>query len=498
MIAQIDIFGPYSIIKGEFPLNEIMYETSYFQEGAEFSPAFRKKKWDGRVNLFNRRSKSFPTGLLSTVQRVCKENNVEVTTVDHRITPKIEEDSFDLHGITMTGKYDYQMDACVKAVKAKQGILKMATGAGKSNVGVAITKCLGVPTLFIVPTRELMLQMRKSYMDLLNIHDDTVIGIIGDGEWNPGSWVTIAIIDTLASRLEDEETVMFLSTIDCIILDEAHRSGSNSYYDVAQITPAYYRFGLSATPLDRTDGANLRLLATTGDIIVDIPSKILVERGVIAKADIIFDKITTPVLPKKKFPYQSVYKVGIVENVALTQKIVDWTVAFRENNLSVLIMVEEIAHGNSISDALWTDSGGSFIPHTFIHGSESSEVRDKALADFSDRKLPVLIASRILDEGVSVNAIDVLILAGSRKSKIKTMQRLGRGLRGTHLLCLEFCHYTHKYLIAHSLQRLEDYKSQGCFNIVQFKEDSISKKDLIKQLWDKQTQANETRLEYND
>ncbi len=78
MNATIEIHGAYSTIRGEFPLTEIIYETSYFQAGAEFAPSVRKGHWDGRVNLFNKRSKSFPTGLLSTVLRVCKEQGCEV------------------------------------------------------------------------------------------------------------------------------------------------------------------------------------------------------------------------------------------------------------------------------------------------------------------------------------------------------------------------------------------------------------------------------------
>lgn len=489
MNCTINIFGPYSTVTGDVPISEVAYETSYFEEGAKFVKAYKMGTWDGRKHLFNKRSGAFPTGLLSTVKRVCEESGAAVEIVDHRMAPRPNKDGFELHGVSMTGKYDYQMDACKAAVEKKQGIIKIGTGGGKGNLAVAITKYLGLPTLMIVPTRELMHQMRERFFALLDTKDRDIIGVIGDGLWEPGSFVTIAIIDTLESRLNDEECLNFLSDIDVLIMDEAHRCGSETYFKVVMTCPAYYRIAMSATPLDRTDGANLRILAAAGDVLIDIPNKILVERGVIARADIIWEKITEPVLAKKQ-NYVSVYKQGIVTNKHLVDKIAEWVKVFREANLSVLIMVEEISHGKAIDDALWTDY---FVPHQFIHGNESSEVRDKAIKDFSSRSLPVLITSRILDEGVDTSAIDCLILGGSRKSQIKTMQRLGRGVRGSNLIVLEFANYCHKFLTKHSLDRLTSYKAEECFPIHQYKEGS-DKAAMVKRLWEGQDKVNETRM----
>ncbi|NJL54364.1 hypothetical protein HC928_03635 [bacterium] len=91
----------------------------------------------------------------------------------------------------------------------------------------------------------------------------------------------------------------------------------------------------------------------------------------------------------------------------------------------------------------------------------------------------VLAHNTILDEGVDVPTIDALILAGSRKSRIKTMQRLGRGLRGNKLIAVEFANFTNDYLLRHSLQRLEDYKKEDCFPIHQSQPDAA----LVRKLW---------------
>jgi len=278
--------------------------------------------------------------------------------------------------------------------------------------------------------------------------------------------------------LDTQECQALIKSTQLLFMDECHHVGSETWYTVSALCPAFYRFGLSGTPLDRTDGANLRLIAATGNIIVNITNKFLVDRGISARADIIFDKITSPVLPKK-MAYNTVYKQGVVENDEVKDKVVAWAQACTEAGLSTLILVEELNHGRILDEALWTEVDGAFIPHVFINGTESTEVRKQALVDFEARSLPVLIASTILDEGVDVPTIDVLICAGSRKSRIRTMQRLGRGLRGKRLIVIEFSNFTHDYLLKHSLKRYQDYKQEECFPLYQ----SAPSKELIEKLW---------------
>ena len=118
---------------------------------------------------------------------------------------------------------------------------------------------------------------------------------------------------------------------------------------------------------------------------------------------------------------------------------------------------------------MWSYPKGSFLPHQFICGEESTEVREKALVDFREGKIKVLIATSILDEGVDIPNIDVLVLAGGGKSSIATLQRVGRGLRkgGTvdRLYIVDTIDFQQHHLLKHSMQRLEDYKAEECFEI---------------------------------
>lgn len=463
MNVEIHIFNQSSKVAVETPKEfddyKIKEATSYFVEGAQFSKPYKRGVWDGYKRLMTR-DYLFPTGLLQQVVVALQEDNHSVQVVDNRDAPEPQGGTFDLNTITLR---DYQLDAAQKAVEAKQGILKIATGGGKTALAVALTKYFGLKTLFVVNTKELIYQAKASYEKEINFKSGE-LGYIGDGKWEPGSFVTIASIDTLYSRYKNPECAEFLREIDVMFIDECHTASSDSFYSIAISCPAFYRFGLSATPLDRTDGGDLRLLGCVGDLIVDIPNKLLVDKGILPRANIIFDKITAPEIPKKT-QYASVYKLGVSENEQLLGKVVEWTKIAHERNLSVLILAEEIKHGKAIDKALWDSTDGAFIPHQFIFGEDKTAERKQALDSFQNRRLPVLIASTILDVGVSIDTIDVLILAGSKKSKIRTLQRLGRALRSKMAIVIEFSNFCHRYLLEHSLKRFEDYKAEECFPV---------------------------------
>lgn len=483
-MGKIEIFGPDSILTGDYPILAVKQVTSYPVEGAQWSPSFRKGQWDGRKHLFRPRFGSFPTGLVTIVKEKCEELGYSIELVDHRELPKASQQhsavgTFDLVGIKFEYPFEYQLDAANEMIAKRQGIVKIATNGGKTEIACAVTQFLGIKTMFVVSTVELLYQARERFKLRLGVGDEE-IGIVGNSVWEPGSWVTIATVGTLESRMDSAECQDLVKGIELLFLDECHHLGSETWFDVCTLCPAYYRYGLSGTPLDRTDGANLRLIAATGDVIVNISNKFLVDRGVSARAHIIFDKVTAPSMADgKKYKYPTVYKKCVVENEHLLAKVVEWTKIFRELNLGTLILCEELAQGRAIDDALWTKAGETFIPHQFINGEEDPDVRRQALSDFGDGSLPVLVASTILDEGVDVPTIDALILAGSRKSRIRTMQRLGRGLRGSKLIVVEFANYCHDFLLEHSKTRLEDYKAEECFPI----HSSKPNKALVEKIW---------------
>lgn len=477
LTATITINGPKSKLSGDYPIGDIRKALSFAKPGAEYSEAFQKGYWDGRTHLCTPKG-VFPSGLLPEVLQILRDNHIQAVVEDNWELPPPKGGTFELQGVKMEGKYSYQLEACKAMVANNRGVVSIATNGGKSNISAAVASYYSLQTLFIVTSRELMYQAQRDFQRVLGC-TDYEIGAVGDGKWQPGDWITIALMDTLVARLHKKDCKELLASTEVLIVDEAHHAAAETYYTVLEKCPAPYRFGMSGTPLDRTDGADLRLIGNTGRTIVNVTNKELMERHVSAKTAIIWDQVNEPGGLAYGAQYQTAYKKGVVENAQLLEKVVDWTKVFHDAGLSTLILCEELAQGRAIDKALWESTGGMFIPHEFIHGDLGTNIRTSALKDFGDRSLPVLVASRILDEGVDVPTVDALILAGSRKSRIKTMQRLGRGLRGDKLIVVEFDNRTNRHLLTHSLTRLEDYQKEDCLAIHM----SPPNKDLVQQLW---------------
>lgn len=284
-----------------------------------------------------------------------------------------------------------------------------------TEIACLVAACLRVPTLFLVPGKELLYQTQRRFAKRFGLTDNE-IGIIGDGIWKPNQWVTVAIVASIYEALKagKEKAVNLLDNIELIFADECHKVGSDSWYEILRICNAFFRYGLSGTPLRRSDGADLKLIAATGPIIYEVRNKMLIERGISSEAEIRLMPIRQPEIPRKT-PYRDVYKVGITENLYRNRALCGVVDQLVKEGRRVVVMVKEIDHGNQIDKRLWSFKGQAFITHKFINGQESSYVRQQALREFEKGDLQVLIATSILDEGVDLPCIDAIVLAGGGK-----------------------------------------------------------------------------------
>jgi superfamily II DNA or RNA helicase len=432
----ITIEGNRAFLEGEFPLDLVREVTSYFVEGYKYVESYRKGFWNGRKNLYHKPSNSMPAGLVNIVKTALLEKEPEAKIKIKDLRKKFE------------------------APSKNQGFdLKGSTNCGKTSMAVAITKDLGVPTVFLVTSIDLLRQAHSAYCKFLQL-DPNEVGEIGDGVFRLGEWITIATVQSLHTRLQEPEVIEAMAKWDLVFIDECHRSASETFFDVLDAIPATRRFGLSGTPLDRSDGADLCLIAQAGDIIYEIGNKLLIERGVSAKPYIRIFPIREPKLDSD-LTWQQVNKQGVVYNETLNDKVVEIAKGFADRNLRTVVLVDEIEHGNLLNEKINNS--------VFVHGEHDSDFRLDTFKKFVNRKIPVLIASKILDEGVDISGIDAMIFASSGKSKIRALQRLGRGMRiepgKDKFYVIDFANFTHKFLAKHSKERLDIYRSENAFDI---------------------------------
>jgi superfamily II DNA or RNA helicase len=169
--------------------NMLREKCGYMVPNAEWSEAYKCGRWDGIITLYDKRTQSFPTGLLHYVIKALKLQGCEYRLVDNRIKPVKNiniETTFSEYNRSL---FDYQNDAVEKAMAVSRGILALATGAGKTMTACELIARMSVsPVLFIVPSRSLLKQTQKEFMKYLSVDGERAhIGMLGDGVFDINS-----------------------------------------------------------------------------------------------------------------------------------------------------------------------------------------------------------------------------------------------------------------------------------------------------------------------
>lgn len=260
---------------------------------------------------------------------------------------------------------------------------------------------------------------------------------------------------------EYEKIRAYLHTIELLIFDEAHRAAADNFYNLLITIPAYYRIGMSGTPLDRGDQANLKVVATFGEIVSSVTTKELVERGILPNMTI------TMLTIKGKIPgykWQEVYQEGVVDHVERNTQVVMLAEAGVRENERSWIFFKNHEHGDILNQMFATTG----LKYSIVDGRSTTEERQFAWKQFIARKTDILISSAIFGTGMDLpEGVDRLINAGGGKDAIPVLQQLGRGLRGQKdVKFYDFMDEHSKILKKHSMARLEHYVSRGCFETI--------------------------------
>ena len=165
--------------------------------------------------------------------------------------------------------YPYQEQAVSEALRAKFGVLVMPCGSGKTQCGLEIIARLGVRTLWLTHTHDLLTQSMDRAKSCLNLPAGA-LGTITAGKVSIGTHITFATVQTL-SKLD---LSAYRDTWGCVIVDEAqHCAGSptrvSQFYKVVSSLACYHKYGLTATP-KRADGLQASIFALLGPKIHEV------------------------------------------------------------------------------------------------------------------------------------------------------------------------------------------------------------------------------------
>lgn len=367
------------------------------------------------VRLFDTKDNSFPTGLLSIVFEYFKSKNKTITVQDRRSKPK--KYLYLADKIKEPPLRYYQEEIIQVCIKKSRATIEAATGVGKTRCLIEVIKEVGVRTLIICPTNNIVAQTAH----LLKLRfGGKHVGVIGDSKRELDKDITVACVASLPNI--DQK---FFDDISCLIIDEAHHSSCDTILKLNKnkFTNIYHRFFFSGT-MYRNDGADLALLGVVNTVDYRYPALQGIKDGFLAKPIFfIIDNRLQPCFHKAK--YSTLYKKAIIENKQRNQYIVSKATKFVKAGLSVLILTNEIAHGKVLANLLASKTPE--IPLKFICSMTQSNMR--TIDKFNNKEIAVLIGTEVISEGVDTFGADILILASAGKARSETIQKIGRVLR---------------------------------------------------------------------
>jgi len=344
---------------------------------------------------------------------------------------------------------EHQVSALKRLLKINCGIVKANTGAGKGDVLIAFLKETKLPALIIVNKVALCDQLAERAQEK---------GMEQVGVWH-GKIKRHGRVQF--GTIQSIKSIPSLATYKICIFDEVHHCSSKTFQEFLAKTSYPIRMGFSATP-DKGDEYSFALIRQhLGKIISETSAKELIENKVIALPKITFVKTECP--PTLDWP--TAYKDGIINNHERNMKITDLV---ERHNEPTLILIKDVKYkqGELLKKVIEENTHKEV---EYIHGSTKLD-RLKVIKDFESGIIDVLIATNILNEGISIRTIRVLINASGGKSKVENLQKLGRGTRimdgKEEVKIYDFLDTGNKYTERHSILREKVYIKEGFTEIV--------------------------------
>lgn len=341
----------------------------------------------------------------------------------------------------------YQRDALAAWSKGKRGLVVLPTGAGKTILAVLAMQVTRRPTLIHVPTIDLMHQ----WHDVLTRFFDRPIGRWGGGHGETEA-ITVSTYDSAVLRVNHGGNRFGL-----VIYDECHHLPGEQVRLAASGNLAPFRLGLTATP-ERKDGGEAVLFNLVGPIDYRVEIHQLTG-GTLAPYDV--ETIEVDMDAHQRQAYESAREIYIgylrkhririgssrdwqqfvwraslskegrrAFQAYLAQKRLSQAADAKLDTLWHLLTVHRqeriliFTHDNEMAYRI----GCRFFLPVITHRTKLKE-REAWLTAFRSGELPVMVTSRVLNEGVDVPEAGVAIVVSGSGSVREHVQRLGRILR---------------------------------------------------------------------
>lgn len=444
---------------------ELSEHLTFEVPGAKYSPKFKARVWDGKIRLLNSRNMQTYLGLVEELTRFAQERDYTIEC-DFGATEALSLDEAKTYSKSLNlpfEAHDHQIRAFVLAIRNSRGVLVSPTASGKSLIIYLITRWYNARTLIVVPNISLVHQLYSDFEDYGFDSESNIHKIFGGQEKTTDHDI---VITTWQSVYEMPKK--FFEDFDVVIGDEAHLFKAQSLTKImTNMVNTKYRFGLTGT-LDGSQVNELVLTGLFGPAHKIIDTKELIDSGKLAELKV---KVLTLNHPKEicqqlaSCSYQEEIE-HIISYAPRNRFIRNLALSLNGNTLILYAYVEK--HGAILHEMIGEKANRKVF---FVHGGVKGDVREEIRAIVEKETDAIIIASYgTYSTGINIKNLHNVIFASPTKSRIRTLQSIGRGLRvsETKDSCILFdiadnLTYNKKknYTLNHLIERVRMYSAEG-------------------------------------
>ena len=412
---------------------------TFYVPNYEFTPAYKNKKWDGKIRLFNVYSRKLYIGLLDYLVQFAKDRKYAIEheiVNDHQVTVDgvsnmISELSIESRGKLIT-PYDYQIDAITHAINKKRTLLLSPTGSGKSLIIYSLVRHYlsqlehDEKILIVVPTTGLVSQMYNDFRDYSGSNWDVEKNchVIFSGQDKiTNKQVVISTWQSIYKMTKD-----FFDKYKVVFGDECHLFKAKSLTTLmTKLTKADVRIGTTGT-LDGTQVHKLVIEGLFGRVRNVTTTKTLMEREVLSNLQIdclMLQYSQSEIQEIKRASYMDEMK-WIIAHPKRNKFISDLCGKIKGNTLVLFNYVE--LHGKPLYELIQKTYPDKKV--FFIYGGTDAEQRQNIRQMVDQEKEAILVASYgTCSTGINIRNINNIIFTSPSKSVVRVLQSIGRGLR---------------------------------------------------------------------
>ena len=464
---------------------ELREYFSFYVPGYKYMPAYKSKRWSGKIRLFNQITRELNVGLYAHLKKFCADRMYPIELIDNPEYGHPENKNQVPHQelIKFQGELgmpfplrDYQYDAVTHGIEQKRAILLSPTGSGKSFIIYNLMRWFmdaydGQKILVVVPTTSLVEQMHKDFADY-GFDPELCHKIYGGKEKVTDKQILISTWQSIYKFPAE-----WFEQFGCVFGDEVHLFKAKSLSGIMnKCINAPYRFGTTGT-LDGTETNKLVLEGLFGPTKTVTLTRDLQVQGTLAQINISilllrYHNDVCHMMEGKTYQEEMDYIVTnekrnkLITNLALDQK---------GNTLVLFQFVEK--HGKVLFDMM-RDKAEDGRKIFYVSGEVDAADREQIRGIVEGQKDAIIVASLgTFSTGINIKNLHNIVFASPSKSQVKVLQSIGRGLRqsenGVATKLYDIADDLHigshkNFTLRHSAERIKIYsKEQFPYNIYQ-------------------------------